>query len=177
MRKLMFITLLCLAGAAYAEVPHIFQSGQPARAADVNQNFQHLNNKADGSISDIAVIRAIGVPDGLITVATCPGGSTPISASCVCDGDGTTRNFGVLAGCTATSQGAAGLCFEDATYNPALPWPETLVFALCLVGQKHDGTIASQAMGIDIKIQSEEHGEVINRLVEQITNRRTLMQR
>lgn len=177
MRIIMFIALACMAWAAHAEVPHIFQPGQPARAADVNQNFKHLSDKTDQSINNfITGLGLDGTSDEMTGEALCPAGSIPINANCLCVGDGTTRNFGVLFACSLTAQGAIGGCFEDtATYNPALPWPETRVSALCAAVGRHDGTVLTQAMGMDTKIHADDHGEALNRLREQITIRRTLI--
>lgn len=179
MRKLMFITLLCLAGVAYAEVPHIFQSGQPARAADVNQNFQHLKQKTDQSITQLAIFPVDGAElDAGIAEAVCPGGSIPVSASCVCAGDGTTQNYGVLLGCRTTAVGALGACIaEGVTYNPALAWPEAVVSSMCAAAATHGGQAMGQAVGMEIKIRADEHGEAANRLSEQVSNYRAIISR
>lgn len=50
-----FIALLVSAGAfAQTQVPNTFQAGQPARAAEVNDNFSTLESAANQNASDIA---------------------------------------------------------------------------------------------------------------------------
>jgi hypothetical protein len=179
MRIIMFIALACMAWAVHADVPHIFQPGQPARAADVNQNFKHLSDKTDDSIREMVIFRVDGEPDPgapSVAVAVCPSGSVPVSANCFCQGDGTTMNFGVMMACMTTSEGAAGGCAPDAIlYNPSLSWSEPHVHAMCVAGQRHDGTLLAEPMGMDIKIHADDHGETVNRLQEQITTYRTLI--
>ena len=95
--KVLVGILALTAYSAHAQVPNTFQSGQPARASEVNQNFSFLNNKVESSISEVSIIlrggQGLSGADGF-DEAVCPSGTVPTSASCICDGDGGTRNFG-----------------------------------------------------------------------------------
>lgn len=167
--------------SAYAQVPNTFQPGQPARAAEVNQNFQYLNEKVDDSIVEFSIVRAEGsVVDGVpgATQAVCPSGTIAVSANCSCTGDGTTTNFGVLSDCFVTSNGAVAGCVNDGLFfNPSLEWPEARAFALCVAAQRGDGSVITQASGFQIKAQSDEHGDALSRVVERIMLRKALLDR
>jgi hypothetical protein len=61
-----FVVLLSSSVFGQTQVPNTFQSGQPARAAEVNANFSELENAVNQNASDIvantASIQAIGSP-------------------------------------------------------------------------------------------------------------------
>ena len=44
-RGLVFAVLFATTGSLQAQIPHTFQGGQPARAAEVNQNFAYLESR------------------------------------------------------------------------------------------------------------------------------------
>jgi len=54
------IAILMLTGAAFGktQVPNTFQSGQPALAEEVNDNFDALAEAIDQNVSDIQAIPA-----------------------------------------------------------------------------------------------------------------------
>ena len=167
--------------SAYAQVPNTFQPGQPARSAEVNQNFQYLNEKVGDSIAEFSIVRAEGsVVDGVpgAAQAICPSGTIPVSANCSCTGDGTTTNFGVLSDCFVTSNGAVAGCVNDGlVFNPSLEWPEPRAFALCVAAQRVDGSLITQASGFQIKAQSDAHGDALLRVVERLMLRKALLDR
>ena len=63
---------------------------------------------------------------------TCPSGTTVLSASCVCTGDGSTRNFGVLFSCSVVGNGGVGGCYVDGTtFDPLLPVSDIELTLVC----------------------------------------------
>ena len=146
MKLIASIALLLTASVSVAQgVPNTFTAGTPARAADVNANFANVDGRVNTNASDIASIDAvlgqlfasiefqaiIQTTEG-VAAALCPANTLPISASCYCDGDGSTRNFGVLFACANAVDGAVAGCFVDSTYNPSLPGPLATVATVCI---------------------------------------------
>lgn len=150
------------------QVPNTFQSGQPAIAAEVNANFTTLESAANQNASDIsanaaagtatdavvdqlyssidhqAVVDTAGAPG--LNFASCPAGSIPVSATCACDGDGVTTNFGYVWACGVVGDGvddfAVAACFEDWTFDPALAEPQAYVDVMCVSATQVDGNPA-----------------------------------
>ena len=56
LRVITIVVGLCVAFAAHAQtqVPNVFQAGEPARAADVNENFSALGEAANDNAANIA---------------------------------------------------------------------------------------------------------------------------
>ena len=54
-RRIVFVVvfLLSTGSLAQTQVPNTFQSGQPARAADVNENFSTLESAVNSNAADI----------------------------------------------------------------------------------------------------------------------------
>ena len=65
MRRFCCYALLAVVGAAYAqevELPHVFQAGTPARAADVNANFAALADAVNDHGTALATLLGAGEP-------------------------------------------------------------------------------------------------------------------
>jgi hypothetical protein len=76
-----------------------------------------------------------------VAAAQCPSGTIVGSANCDCEGDGQTRNFGVMFGCNVAGNGGVAGCFpEGATYNPTLPVPVATITLVCASAIQNDGT-------------------------------------
>ena len=175
-RGLAFSVLLLTAGSLHAQVPHTVQAGQPARAAEVNQNFQSLWQGVAGSIGMITVVGRVAESGTGIAAAQCPTDTVPISASCSCDYVNGTRNFGVLFGCTVVGDGAAAGCYHHLP-DFSLPPPLAIVRVECLGGQTNDGTPLTRVFGMEIKAQSDELGEALNRFQKQADDYRVRLDR
>jgi hypothetical protein len=141
------VTLACVASAvvsaaAVAAVPNFFVAGTPASAAQVNQNFAYVDQRAGSAIGTLLTLGRAASSDVSTGVASvsCPDNALVLSASCKCDYAGGTRNFGVLFACTVAGNGAVVGCFDEAgSFNPNLPPPRGDVAALCLSGANVDG--------------------------------------
>jgi len=138
---------LVLAGllslAARAEVPFTFQSGTPAQASQVNQNFQSLDSRLSTAIGGFTqwVVAAIDADDSAVATATCPANSVAMSANCNCDYVNGTRNLGVLIACQVAGNGGVAACLpEGVLYKSSLPLPRTNIKLICLAGQRIDGS-------------------------------------
>ncbi len=71
----------------------------------------------------------------------CPSDTLVLSANCDCDGDGETRNFGVLFICQVSGNGGVAGCFpEGATFNQFLLDPLATVVVNCGGAVRNDGT-------------------------------------
>ena len=71
----------------------------------------------------------------------CPSDKFIVSASCGCDDQNGTRNYGVLFHCKVAGTGAVAGCFPEAgTYTPFLPDPAASVTAVCLGATSANGT-------------------------------------
>jgi len=156
------LVLLLIASASMAQgVPNTFTAGTPARAAEVNANFADLDTRVNGldtrqTTGEAVVSQLFAEIDFLYMETTsitgavtslCPADTIGISASCACDGDGTTSNFGVLFGCSVLPDGAVGACYPEAgTFDPGLPTSPVTATAVCVHAILVDGTVASTAV-------------------------------
>ena len=63
------VLLLAVFGLAYSQtqVPHIFQAGQPARAAEVNENFSALAAEINAVAAIASRFEFVGFSSGVIT--------------------------------------------------------------------------------------------------------------
>ena len=84
-KRFAMATVLFLAGSvASAHVPNIFVAGQPAKAQEINENFEHLllehsNYGVGGSTDGVDVGgTTAGTTDGATTGGTTTGGAAPI---------------------------------------------------------------------------------------------------
>ena len=139
---LFFTALVTLqfAAVAAADVPVTFQPGTPARAADVNQNFSDLDTRLNASLGGIIVSSFFSSADGVAS-ASCPNDTLVLSANCDCEGDGSTRNFGVLFVCQVSGNGGVAGCFpEGVTFNPSLLDSLATVEVKCGGAVRNDGT-------------------------------------
>ena len=175
-RGLAFSILLLTAGSLQAQIPHTFQAGQPARAAEVNENFQTLWQGVAGSIG-LLTVEGFSTQSGTgLASVQCPIDAIAVSASCGCDSDNGTRNFGVLFGCSTAGNAAVGACFSYLN-DPAKPPPAIQVGVRCLGGKTNDGTPLTQVLGMEIKMQSDELGEALNSLQKQLDDFNTIHRR
>lgn len=140
------VTGFCIWAASFsatAAVPFTFQSGTPAQASQVNQNFQNLDQRVNSAIGTLTVVPVSTSSDTSTGVAStsCASDSIAISASCGCNNVGGSRNFGVLFSCEIAGNGVVGGCFSDAaTFDFTKPPPQVTVTAKCLGGLHLDGT-------------------------------------
>ena len=135
------LVLILFSFAASADVPVTFQSGTPASAAEVNQNFSDLDSRLNASLGGILITRFVNSAAGVAS-ASCPIDSLVLSANCTCDGDGSTRNFGILFGCDIAGNGGIVGCFpEGVTFDPFLLDPLASIQVVCGSGVRNDGTI------------------------------------
>lgn len=148
MRILLGLLCLLLCTAATAQVPHTFQSGQTALAAEVNENFVDLDTRVatnttsiDQSIGTLVLTQASASDgDGVVSIS-CPVDSLVGSANCNCDSEAGSRNFGVLFSCEIAGNGGIAGCFDESgTFNPNLPPPLATVTLVCVSGIQNDGT-------------------------------------
>lgn len=77
MRRFCCYALLAVVGAAYAqevELPHVFQAGTPARAADVNANFAALADAVNDHGTALATLLGAGEPQerGTLSIEALP---------------------------------------------------------------------------------------------------------
>ena len=94
-------------------------------------------------LSAIATFSTLGTPSAAegVVGAVCPSDRIVVSASCSCDEEGGTRNYGVLQSCRVQGSGAVAACFPDGnTYDPFAPWPLAIVMPLCLGATSVNGT-------------------------------------
>lgn len=140
-RILMGLVLVLFSVIASADVPVTFQSGTPANAADVNQNFTDLDTRLNASLGGIIISRFFSSAAG-VAGASCPVDSLVLSANCDCEGDGQTRNFGILFVCQVSGNGGVAGCFpEGVTFNPLLPEPLATIEVACGSGLRNDGSV------------------------------------
>lgn len=127
MKKLLILAALPM--LAQAEVPHTFTAGQAAKAAEVNANFQALDQ---AMVTDVLVSYPINSGESL-AVADCPAGSAVVSAGCFCDDNDGAANFGVLLACLTGDNAALAGCVPEAiTYNSQKGDPIANVVATCM---------------------------------------------
>jgi len=166
-RGLAFSILLLTASSLQAQLPHTFQAGQPARAADVNENFQTLWQGVAGSVGMLTVEGFSAQSGTGVASVQCPIDTIAVSANCGCDNDNGTRNFGVLFGCSTAGNAAVGGCFSY-LHDDSKPLPAVQVSVRCLGGKTNDGTPLTRVLGMEIKMQSDELGETLNSLQKQV---------
>jgi hypothetical protein len=87
------------------------------------------------------VLQQISASDGSgVAALLCPDNTLVGSASCICDDDDGSRNFGMLFACSVAGNGAVAGCFpEGVTFNPQLPVPLATVTATCVSAVQNDG--------------------------------------
>ena len=147
MKYLTSSVLLLIGSAVMAQsVPNTFTTGTRAVAAEVNENFANLDGRVNANASNVASLGSVldEVPASIefyaikqaqegAASAVCPENTLPISASCYCEGDGASRNFGYMFGCFNTADGAAAGCYvEPDLFDPTLPDPLANVVAVCV---------------------------------------------
>jgi hypothetical protein len=134
---------MMLSLVAVADVPVTFQSGTPASAAEVNQNFTNLDTRLNASLGGILISSVAASSDtstGVIS-ASCSSDKIVISANCECNNVSGTRNWGILFACVVAGNGGITGCFPEGTlYDPQLPPPEATVEVVCAAGITNDGT-------------------------------------
>ena len=144
-----------------------FSAGSPAVADEVNANFADADGRINTNTSAIdanttgiddtntvvdQLFTAITVNQPAISRAeitaqmTCPVDTIPMSASCGCDfvdASGNDTNFGSLALCAVTLDGAVAACIPNFFYDPALAFSDALISANCTSITRVDGTTAT----------------------------------
>ena len=122
-------------------VPNTFQPGQPARASEVNSNFEALRQAINRGFGIFITQTVTGTsPEGTtVATASCPVNTLVMSANCACDSAGG-RNLGSLFVCdVAGSGGGVGCYLEYGSYNPSLLFPKGRVTVQCLGAISNDG--------------------------------------
>lgn len=125
-----------------AQVPNTFQAGQPARAAEVNENFADLDGRVtanstglDSAITLLTLDR-FSIRQDSVAALLCPEGTEIISAGCYCDNENGTRNSGHLFACTVAGNGGIGSCsMATAIFDPTLGLPMAEVVIICASAQ------------------------------------------
>jgi hypothetical protein len=104
---------------------------------DLSPDVQTFLGAAIANISTLGVVGS----DTAVAGVVCPSDRIVVSASCLCDNDDGSRNFGVLFACSVAGTGAVAACFDEAgTFNPFLPSPRAEVTAVCVGATSYDGT-------------------------------------
>ena len=166
MKFITSLALLLIASVGMAQsVPNTFTAGTPARAAEVNANFADVDSRIDGILTDgQALAGVVGqlfsaiqfstevASAEIVATAECPATAIVVSSSCFCEGDGNTRNIGILAACTVGpgagsgtlvgGRALGGCLFEALTIDLALPDPIVNVSAMCMEATLVDGSPA-----------------------------------
>jgi hypothetical protein len=158
MKCITSLVLLLVASVSMAQgVPNTFTAGDPALAAEVNENFTDLDTRLAatdsaqaGLVDDIVITETELVEGDYIAIAYCPANTVAISASCACGGDGVTINWSMLVLCASGDdgtgeQGGAAACDIDFSYDPNLAPPLAEVYVLCAEVINADGTTAAAA--------------------------------
>ena len=105
--------------------------------ADLSPDVQSFLGASIASISVTGQLAA----DIYVAGVECPSDRIPVSSSCGCSNDNGNSNYGFLALCALTVNGATAECYEDAlTYDPLLEAPVAVVVAHCLGAISADGT-------------------------------------
>ena len=188
--------LLFLMDVAIAQgVPNEFAPGTPARAAEVNENFNSVDSRVSSnasridqneldiaqSFSDIVFETASSTDGSGVASVACPSSATFATADCQCSSDNGTRNFGVLfhSGIAAGTPGFAA-CFDEAgTFDPSLPPPLATIIMSCMTILQGDGTpFFKLGNGDNAKIEGygEELEEAVSRARTEISNYRNALQ-
>jgi hypothetical protein len=157
MKFLTSVVLLLIGSAVMAQsVPNTFTPGTPAVAAEVNENFANLDGRVNTNASDVASVGAVvdrlfssiefqavtQAQEG-VAAALCPADTLPVSASCYCEGDGSSRNYGYMFSCFNTMDGAVAGCYVEADlFDPNLPEPMANVAAVCIGATLVNGDLA-----------------------------------
>ncbi len=145
MHRLLIITALLMtitSAHAASALPYTFQAGQPARAAEMNENLAFIHDKARSSIGALIALQFIAQSelDTPIAVASCPADTLLVSANCSCNSANGTRNFGVLMACDVAGNNGVVACFpEVVSFDPSLPPPRGDITVSCLTGLDNDG--------------------------------------
>lgn len=150
-------TLFC--AAASADVPFQFQSGQPARASEVNQNFTAVDREARSATHAITISYRNAVDEG-VTSATCPTSYVPVGVGCRCDDDDGRRNIGMLLGCDIINQsGIAGCLLEFSTFDASKGNPLAELTLTCMQATDADLDVTHSTQGAATKSRTEETAE------------------
>lgn len=154
MKCITSVFLFLVAHVSFAQgVPNTFTAGQPALAAEVNENFANLGTRASDNATNIGtnvdniaqslggiVLTQVESSDGSGVVGTsCPVNSIVGSTQCSCSSESGTRNFGVLFACELAGNGGVAACF-DYIFDPNLPSPLVSITLVCVSGVQNDGT-------------------------------------
>lgn len=101
----------------------------------------NVADSINGSIGGL-ILEQTSVVDGSgVAGHVCPVNTLVGSANCDCEGDGETRNFGVLFGCQLAGNGGVAGCFPEGTlFDPLLPSPLATITLLCVSAVQNDGT-------------------------------------
>lgn len=147
--KSLFYSILGLAvfsSAAHAQtqIPYTFQPNTPAKAEEVNANFNKIitdlnslsksvNSANKNELSIETRISEITEADG-VAAALCNDDEILVGGGCTCEGmqsQGT--NFGVMFMCEPSGKSYVGACFsEGATFDPNLGQSPVKVKAICM---------------------------------------------
>lgn len=149
---------VCLSASfvASAAVPFTFQSGQPARASEVNQNFQNLDQRVNNAVGSVSFPKRTSTGDGIASI-TCPSASVALSAGCVCDDTNGSRNAGVLFACTIAGNGGIAACFpESGTFNPSKPDPQASITLVCAAVTSGSGSAKTSLPDDSIELRNAE---------------------
>ena len=144
---------------AAAAVPFTFNSGTPARASEVNANFQNLDQRvgnAVGAVQVLTVTNSGSSNSAAVSSALCPAGTLVTGVGCDCSSQSGSRNFGVLFFCNLGGNGGVAGCFpEGTTFDPNKPVPLASITVKCLGATQTDGDSLTPATSKSLAAKDE----------------------
>ena len=110
-------------------------------AVTFNKLSPDVADAINGSIGGLIFQQFFATDGSGVASRLCPTGTLVGSASCTCDGDGQSSNFGVLFGCTVAGNGGVAACYPDSfLYDPFLPMSPATITLTCVSAVQNDGT-------------------------------------
>lgn len=164
MNKTLFISALCLASQfAHADlvVPNTFTANTPAKASEVNANFNAVTTFVNSLTRNVASINARKVTTtdaGGVGVASCAVTEVVVGGGCVCTGNTSSgTNYGVLFACRPIGNSYIGACYNH-LHNSALPDSPIDVNVICMRTPTVIGATIQSATGATIQSAGADAG-------------------
>ncbi len=172
---LMILMAVMFGNVAYAgSVPFWFTANTPARATEVNQNFNYLtNNAAYAGMRSVKTTDASGV-----ALATCAATEFAVGGGCYCTGmNSSGTNYGVLFACSLAGNSYVGGCFPDSSFDYLLPVSPIEVTVICMSSVSNTSIAPSIASGTKLTpatpaLSDESSAETLMNQLRQRLNER-----